>query len=69
MPWDSVAKKSVPQRGSVWVDRDVMHAEPDTIHGRPTRYRVVVLTFLIWLRVTETQRAQRTRRDCSLGRY
>jgi hypothetical protein len=23
---DSVAKKSVPQRGSVWVDRDVMHA-------------------------------------------
>ena len=29
---------------SVWVVRDITRLWPDTIHGQPTRYRVVVLT-------------------------
>ena len=39
------SKESVPQRGSVWVGR--CHARlTDTVDDRPTRYCVVVLTYL-----------------------
>ena len=58
---DSV-EKSVPQRGSVWVGRDSIGSSVHDI-DRPTRYRVVVLTFLIWMRLITTLCPLRTRKD------
>ena len=40
------AKKSVPQRGSVWVDREVMPPNLNYYAADPHATRVVVLTFL-----------------------
>ena len=37
------SKESVPQRGSVWVGREWFQVRRKSHHGRPTRYRVVVL--------------------------